>query len=69
MALSRRGFLFAFGLAVPASAILSDDAEAATTSQNRRRKPSGQANAKPKKNARQGKAHASSGRRRRQTTS
>lgn len=71
MSLSRRGFLFALGLALPATTLLAEDAEAATDRRNRRRKPAAQANAhaKPKAQAqRPGKAHAANRRRRHTTT-
>lgn len=67
MSLSRRGFLFALGLALPATTLLSEEAEAAN--RTCRRKPTGaaHANAKPK-GQRSGKAHATNRRRRHTTT-
>ncbi len=69
MSLSRRGFLFALGLALPATTLLSEEAEAAESARNRRRRLAKQAhaNAKPR-NVRSGKAHAASRRRRHTTT-
>lgn len=69
MSLSRRGFLFALGLALPAATLVSVEAEATTRTHHRTGKPhtQTQAHAKPSK-GRKPKAHASNHRRRRAPT-